>query len=76
MTIELKKNDIKTLKSLVTQEIDRIGEAKERYGLGDLSYFYHLVDMRNNLLAMTFDTEVPLSFSDKECQEFLGGKGG
>ena len=30
--VELEKNDVKTLISLVTEEIDRVGEVKEKYG--------------------------------------------
>lgn len=42
MTVELNERDIKALVNLVTTEIDRVGEAKEKHGFGDLGYFYHL----------------------------------
>ena len=75
MTVELKKHDIKTLIGLVTEETDRVGEAKERYGFCDLGYFYHLVDMRNKLLGMPLETELPSGFSDEEWQELFRGRG-
>ena len=71
MAVELKKNDVKTLISLVTEEIDRVGEVKEKYGFYDPGYFYHLVDMRNRLMAMPLDEELPSSISDEEWQELL-----
>ena len=73
MTVELNKDDIKMLVNLVTAEIDKVGEAKEKHGFGDLGYFYHLVDMRNKLLAMS-GKEMPVlsTFSDKEWRELFG----
>ena len=75
MIVELKRDDIGSLISLVSQEIDRVGEAKEKYGCCDPSYFYHLVDIRNKLLAVPLDTELPSGFSDKELQDLFEGKG-
>lgn len=74
MTVELKKNDIKTLISLVSQEIDRIGEVKEKHGCRDPCYFYHLIDIRNKLLTLPLDAGSP-RLSDKELEELFGGKG-
>ncbi|MBA7470172.1 hypothetical protein ES707_05450 [subsurface metagenome] len=73
--VELKKQDIKTLLALVSQEIDRIGEAGEKHGFYDPGYFYHLIDVRNRLLAMPLDEEPALSISGEEWRELLRGKG-
>ena len=73
--VELKKHDTKTLKGLVSGEIDRVGEARERHCFYDPGYFYHLIDIRNKLLAMPFAEEPPSSISDEEWWEFLRGKG-
>jgi len=79
VTVELKKNDIKTLIGLVTrridQEIGRVGNAKENFGFYDLGYFYHLIDIRNKLLAMPSGTEMPTGLSDEKLQRLLEGKG-
>ncbi len=69
MTVELKRDDISLLISLLTQEIDKVGETKEEYGFCDPSYFYHLIDMRNKLLAMPVAEELPATFTDKEWEE-------
>ncbi len=66
MTVELKRDDISLLISLLTRDIDRVGEMKEKYGFCDPLYFYRLVDMRNKLLAMPVAEELPVGFSDKE----------
>jgi len=73
--VELKRHDIKTLIGLVTEQIDRVGEAKEKHGFCDLGYFYHLVDIRNKLMAMPLDEELAASISQEKWQEFLESKG-
>lgn len=73
--VELKKHDIKTLIALVSQEIDRVGEGKKRHGFYDSGYFYHLIDIRNKLLAMPFGEEPSSSISDEEWQELLRARG-
>jgi len=73
--VELKRRDIKTLIALVSQEIDRIGAAREKHGFYDSSHFYQLIDMRNKLLAMPSGEEPSSSISDEEWQELLRGKG-
>ena len=67
MTVELKRDDICLLISLLTQGIERAGEVKEKYGFCDPSYFYRLVDMRNKLLAIPVAEELPAGFNDKEA---------
>ena len=74
MTVELNKDDIKMLVNLVTAEIDKVGEAKEKHGFGDLGYFYHLVDIRNKLLCTPLSEDLPSGFSDGEWRELFGGK--
>ncbi len=74
MAVELKRDDIGLLIALLTQEIDRVGEAKEKCGFHDPSYFYRLVDMRSKLLAMPADGEIQDGFSDKEWEKFFTGK--
>lgn len=74
MTVELKRDDTGLVISLISQELDRGGEAKEKYGFCDPNYFYHLVDIRNKLLAMPLDTKLPSGFSDEEWQDLFGGK--
>ena len=74
MTAELRKHDIKTLISLVTLEIDRLGEEKEKCGCHDPCYFYHLIDMRNKLMAMPLDGEPPPHPGDEELEKLFGGK--
>jgi hypothetical protein len=69
VTVELKRDDIGLLIGLLTQDIDRVGEMKEKYGFCDPSYFYRLVDMRNKLLAMPVAEELPAGFNDKEARE-------
>ncbi len=66
MTVELKRDDICLLISLLTQGIERAGEVKERYGSCDPSYFYRLVDMRNKLLAIPAAEELPAAFNDND----------
>jgi len=73
--VGLKKHDIRTLIGLVSQEIDRVGEAREKHGFYDSGYFYQLIDIRNKLLAMPFDKEPPLSISGEKGRELLRGKG-
>ena len=75
MTVELKKHDIKTLIGLVSEEIDRVGEAKKKYGFYDSGYFYQLIDIRNKLLAIPFGEEPSSSIRDEEWRELLRGKG-
>ena len=72
--VELKERDIQTLISLVTEELDREGRAKENRGFRDPAYFYHLMDMRNRLLTLPFDEELPSSIRDEDWQEFFRGK--
>ena len=74
MVSELRKHDIKTLIKLVTEEIDRAGEEKEKYGCGDLGCFYHLIDIRNRLMAMPLDAEPPPHPSDEELEKLFRGK--
>ncbi len=74
MTVELKRDDIGLLISLTSQEVDRVGKAKEEYGFCDPSYFYHLIDIRYKLLAMPLDTDFLSGFSDEEWQDLFGGK--
>jgi len=74
VTVELKRDDIGLLISLLTQEVDRVGEVKEKYGSCDPSHFFHLVDMRNRLLAMPVAEELPAAFSDKEWEKFFTDK--
>lgn len=72
---ELRKHNIKTLISLVTEEIGRVGEAKEKYGCGDPGYFYHLIDIRNRLMVLPLDAEPPPHLSDKALEKLFGGRG-
>ncbi|GAH42735.1 unnamed protein product [marine sediment metagenome] len=65
MTVELDKNSIKTLIGLITVEIERVGEAKEKYGFYDPGYFYKLVDIRSKLMAMPLAGELPSAFSNE-----------
>ena len=67
--IELKKHDIKMLLDLVSEETDRVGEAKKKHGFYDSGYFHHLIDMRNKLMARSLDEEPTLSISDEKRQE-------
>ena len=69
--VELKKHDIKRLIGLVSEEIDRVGEVKEEQGFYDAGYFYHLIEIRNKLLAMPLDEEPSPGISDEEWQELL-----
>jgi len=69
------KHDVKTLIDLLTLEIDRLGEAKEKCGCGDPSYFYHLIDIRNRLLVLPPDAEPLPHLSDKELEKLFEGKG-
>ena len=70
MTVRLEENDIKTLISLVTREIDRVGEPEDERGFYDPTYSHHLVDIRDKLLPMLADVDLPSSFSDEELPEF------
>ena len=72
---ELRKHDIKTLISLATLELDRLGEAKEKYDYHDPGCFYHLIDIRNRLLALPLDAEPPPHPSDEELEKLFGGRG-
>ena len=74
MAVELKKQDIKTLISLITEEIDRVGEVREKYGFNDPAYFYHLVDIRNKLMVMPVDEALTSAISNQEWQEIFKGK--
>jgi len=71
VVVELKRNDVKTLIGLVTEELGRVGEVKDKYGFCDPGYFYPMVDIRNRLMAMPLDTELPPCISDEEWQELL-----
>jgi len=73
MVVELTSPDIKILIGLVTEEIDRIAEARKRNGFYDLGVFYYLVDIRNRLLVMPVNEELPSIISDREWQELLNG---
>ena len=72
--VELKERDIKTLISLVTEELNRVGRARENRGFRDPAYFYHLLDMRNRLLTLPPDEELPSTINDEDWQELLRGK--
>jgi len=72
--VELKKHDTKTLIALVSQEIDRVGEARKKQGFYDSGYFYHLIDIRNRLLAMPFGEEPSSSISGEEWRELPIGR--
>ena len=71
VTVELTKHHVGTLIGLVTEEIDRVTEAKEKHGSHDANYFYHLIDMRNKLLAMISEEELTASISEQEWKELL-----
>jgi len=71
---ELNKQGIKTLISLVNLEINRLGEVKEKQGCSDLTYFYHLIEIRNKLLALPLKAKPPC-LGDKELVSFPGAKG-
>jgi len=75
VTAKLRKHDVKTLIGLLTLEMDRLGEAKEKCGCGDPSYFYHLIDIRNKLLTLPSDAELPPHLSDKELEKLFEGRG-
>ncbi len=75
MTAELKKHDVKTLISLVTLELDRLGEEKEKCGYHDLGCFYHLIDIRNRLMVLPLDAEPPPHPSDEELEKLFRGRG-
>ncbi|MEE9399198.1 MAG: hypothetical protein V3V23_02920 [Dehalococcoidales bacterium] len=69
--VELKKDDVRTLIALVSQEIDRVGEAKKKHGFCDPGYFYHLIDICNKLMVTPLDEELILSVSGEEGREIL-----
>ena len=73
--VEIKKDDIKTLIALVSGEIDRVGEARKKHGFCDSGYFYHLIDIRNKLLATPADEEPILSISGEKRREVLRARG-
>ena len=73
--VELKKQDTKTLIALVSQEIDRVGEARKKHGFCDSGRFYHLIDIRNKLMATPLDEEPALSISGEEGREVLIARG-
>jgi len=73
--VELKKDDVKTLVALVSQEIDRVGETKKKYGFYDSGHFYHLIDIRNKLLAPPLDEEPILNISGEGGREILRARG-
>ena len=73
--VELKKHDIKTLIGLVSEEIDRVGEARKKHGFYDSGHFYQLIDIHNKLLAMPFGEEPSSSISDEEWRELLRARG-
>ena len=64
--VELKKDDIKMLIGLVSGEIDRVAESREKYGFCDPGYLYQLIDIRNKLMATPLDEEPILSISGEE----------
>ena len=72
--VELKKDDAKTLIGLVSEEIDKVGEARRKQGFHDSDHFYHLIDIRNKLLAMPLDEEPPLSINGEEWRELPIGR--
>ena len=72
---ELRKHDIKTLISMVTLEMDRLGEAKEKCGCRDSGCFYRLIDIRNRLMALPLDAEPPPHPSDEELEKLFRGRG-
>ncbi len=53
VTIQLKRDDINLLKTLVSEGIDRVCKEKEKYGDGDTVYLLHLVDIRDKLIVLT-----------------------
>jgi len=73
--VELRKDDAKTLIDLVSQEINRVGEAKKKHGFYDSGHFYHLIDIRNRLMAAPLDEEPALSISGEEGREILRTRG-
>jgi len=75
VTAKLKKHDVKTLISVVTPELDRLGEEKEKCGCGDPGCFYRLIDIRNRLMALPLDAEPPRNPSDEELEKLFGGRG-
>ena len=75
MTVELKKHKTKTLIALVSQEIDRVGEARKEYGFYESGHFYQLIDIRNKLMATPLDEEPRSSISDEEGREILRARG-
>ena len=52
MTVKLEQDDINLLKSLISKEIDQVGEEREKHGSVDPGYFYRLIDIRNKLLGL------------------------
>ena len=75
MTAELKRHDVRALRSVVTLELDRLGEAKEKCGYRDPGCFYRLIDIRNRLLALPLDAEPLPHPSDEELEKLFGGGG-
>ena len=73
--VELKKQDIKTLIGLVSEEIDRVGEAKKKYGFYDSGHLYQLLDIHNKLLAMPFGEELSSNISGEVGREILRARG-
>jgi len=72
VTVKLKRDDIGLIISLVTQEIGRVVEARERWGFCNPSCFYRLLGMRNKLLAIPVTEKPPVGFSEKEWKGFMG----
>jgi len=71
MAIELKRDEINLLINLLTQQMDRVGAAKEQYGFYNSSYFYRLVDIRNKLLAVPVAKRTPVHFSLKQWEKYF-----
>ena len=73
--VELKKHKTKTLIALVSQEIDRVGEARKKYGFYESGHLCQLIDIRNKLMATPLDEEPRSSISGEEGREILRARG-
>ena len=70
MVLRLDKNDIATLISLVSREIDRVAESERKRGFEISTFPQGLVDIRNKLLPMLADTNPLSNLSNEELPEF------
>ena len=70
MVLRLDKNDIATLISLVSREIDRVAEFERKRGFEISTSSQGLVDIRNKLLPMIADTNLLFNLSNEELPEF------